>query len=449
MTTSRTRITCICGLILSVLGTVVVVGCASKKQPPTASSSSAAGASSAIVQTTDGVLADPQTATNTPGEESLSSAELLARKTESYANSMSTLMTDQQPPTNPLETPPASVTQSEVVITDIPVEQPGSDIRGERAVASAPAASVSKEAVLREPPVAEHRTTAHASQTPPSVNSARDAWASLAPTAAAAPQANVAKQDVTDTAVPAAATPTSGAPSPGLPAGQTLEATLAQRVKDDPLDPIAHLDYELLRFIKGEPTPDMSSLSSLPQEDQQVLSAVLDGLSNYRGLIQAEPNPLLGRKIKPLLDMADRLGVAADLNIPKIAICHEVKAFGVYEPMEPARFIAQKDGEYSALIYCEIANFSSQINERGIWETKLRYSASLFTDTENSVEVWQGTPAEVHDLCRNKRQDFFIWERVALPSSLTIGGYLFKVSIVDEQANRVAEATVPIQIVAR
>ena len=36
-----------------------------------------------------------------------------------------------------------------------------------------------------------------------------------------------------------------------------------------------------------------------------------------------------------------------------------------------------------------------------------------------------------------------------LPQDLPIGGYLMKVSLVDETANRIAEATVPLQIVAK
>jgi len=48
-----------------------------------------------------------------------------------------------------------------------------------------------------------------------------------------------------------------------------------------------------------------------------------------------------------------------------------------------------------------------------------------------------------------RRQDFFIVRRVTLPKTLTPGRYLLKVTLVDEQASRVAESTLPILFVAR
>lgn len=404
-------------------------GCTPKNEPSKLASS--AGAQATVVQSAEGTAAASEHPSQAPAEESLSSADLLARKTESYASSLTSII-DEQASQGAAPAPRVS---------DAHPEFPSP------AAAAVASLDVSPQAPIANEPIAQASIDRAVAKDQPTFNVAAGAVAAEA--SPNAPQANVPQPDASEAAVPAAATPDSATVNfENRPAGN-LEAKLAQRVKEDPLDPVTHLEYELLRFIQGEPTPDMTSLSSLPQEDQQILSALLDGLSNYRGVLKAESNPLLAQKTKPLLDMVDRLGVAADLNIPKIAVCHEVKAFGVYEPMEPARFIATKDGEYHAIIYCEIDNFSSQINDRGIWETKLRYSASLFTDTENSVEVWQGTPAEVQDHCRNRRNDFFIWDRISLPSTLTIGGYLFKVTIIDEQANRVAEATVPIQIVAR
>jgi hypothetical protein len=38
---------------------------------------------------------------------------------------------------------------------------------------------------------------------------------------------------------------------------------------------------------------------------------------------------------------------------------------------------------------------------------------------------------------------------ISLPPNLTIGRYLLKVSVMDQQASRVAENTVPVQIVAQ
>ena len=39
--------------------------------------------------------------------------------------------------------------------------------------------------------------------------------------------------------------------------------------------------------------------------------------------------------------------------------------------------------------------------------------------------------------------------RLRLPANLTIGSYLMKISVIDQHAGRVAEATLPIQIVSK
>lgn len=257
--------------------------------------------------------------------------------------------------------------------------------------------------------------------------------ASLTPSAAAAGVASLPPQ--------AAVAP------PRADAVAGLEQKLAQGIKENPRDTAMHLDHQLLEFVKGESIPQMQTLSSLPEEDREMLSALLDGLSNFRNLLRADNNLLLSRKVRPLIEMADRLRSQADLTVPTAVLCTRVDGFGVYEPVEPARFIAGK--EHPVIIYCEVENFASHQNDKKQWETTLRQEEVLYT--ELGVQVWPEKPAAktITDLSRNRRHDFFVVKLIKLPAALTLGRYLLKVSIIDEQAARVAEATIPIQIVAQ
>jgi hypothetical protein len=225
-----------------------------------------------------------------------------------------------------------------------------------------------------------------------------------------------------------------------------LETKLGQAVRDYPRDVAGQLDYQLLQFVEDRQTPEMSALGGLPDEDRAILTTVMDGLGNFRETVRSDNNMLLSRKIKPLLDMADRLRSQGELTIPTARLCTKVDGYGMYKEIDPARFSAGV--EHPVIIYCEVENFASQLNDAKLWETRLSQEAVLYTDT--GMQIWPDkvTPIAAVDTCRNRRHDFFMVNIIHLPGDLTIGRYLLKVTISDELANRVAESTVPLEIVA-
>ncbi|HEX3357898.1 MAG TPA: hypothetical protein VHS31_13080 [Tepidisphaeraceae bacterium] len=229
------------------------------------------------------------------------------------------------------------------------------------------------------------------------------------------------------------------------PATDSFESRITKHAKDYPRDLSANLDYQLLLFLRDEPVPQLSAVTGLPSEDRELISAVMDGLSNFKNTLRSDNNMLLSRKIKPLTDLADRLKTQAELSIPTLTLCTKVEGFGRYDPIDPSRFPAQR--ETQAIIYCELENFSSQQNQAKIWQTDVTQEAVLYT--EDGMQVWADKTQQVQDLARNRRHDFYLRTLVTFPSTLTVGRYLLKVSIVDRQANRVAEASLPIQVVAQ
>jgi hypothetical protein len=236
-----------------------------------------------------------------------------------------------------------------------------------------------------------------------------------------------------------------GQPDSSEPPG-AMEMKLEKRVRDYPHDVSAQLDDQLLQFLRDEPVPNLSTISPLPDEDREMISAVMDGLSNYRNNLRADNNMLLSRKVRPLLEMADRLRALADLTIPTLALCREVRGYGIYEPWEgdPPHFSAGKD--HPVILYCEVQNFSSQLGDNHMWQTALVQDAVLYT--EGGMPAWTDKTQAVNDSARNRRQDFFIVQKMVLPATLPMGRYLLKVSIEDKQSHHVAEATEPLLIVA-
>ncbi len=230
-------------------------------------------------------------------------------------------------------------------------------------------------------------------------------------------------------------------PNNNDPLGDRLRKRLAQ----NPRDIADQLDLQLYGLLNDDPVAELASVSAMPDDDRELVAALVDGLSNFRSTVRQDGNLLAAQKIKPLLEMADRLRSQADLSVPTVALCSRVEAYGKYTPISPARFPAGRDNP--AIVYCEVENFLAKQNADKMWQTQLSEEVTLFTD--QGMMVWSDPERQVTDECRNRRHDFFAYNVIHLPANLTIGRYMLKVSITDKNANRVAEATVPLSIVAQ
>lgn len=227
--------------------------------------------------------------------------------------------------------------------------------------------------------------------------------------------------------------------------GGDLEQSLTKNLRENPKEVWAQLDYQFMQWLKDKPTPQLDVLAPLPAEDRELVSAIMDSMTILRNTLRSDNNMLVSRKVRALLELADRLRAQADLIIPTLALCTKVDGFGVYDPVDPARFTAMK--EHQIIVYCEVENFASHQNDKKLWETKLSQEVVLYTET--GLPVWQDKTESIPDLARNRRHDFFVVKKTKFPPNITIGRYLLKVTIVDQQASRVAEATIPVTFVAQ
>jgi hypothetical protein len=245
-----------------------------------------------------------------------------------------------------------------------------------------------------------------------------------------------------------------GADQQAIPASATdapmtadqAEHAAAQHLRDDPADLDGQLNYQLLMFVEGQPVPQMSALAGLRAEDREVISSLMDGLSNFRNVVRSSNNSLLADKVRPLVDMSDRLRSQAELTLHSVTLCTKVDSYGVYKAVDSDRFIAGRENQ--VIVYAEVENFQSQATNDNQWQTKLSEEMVLYT--ESGMPVWPAKSEvdSVVDLCHERRHDFFVAKLITLPQNLTIGRYLLKLTITDQEANRVAEATTPVEIVA-
>ena len=181
--------------------------------------------------------------------------------------------------------------------------------------------------------------------------------------------------------------------------------------------------------------------TSLPQEGQRILSALIKVAVAVR---EAARNPLavgsdaLGRIDELREVLADR----ADPTVTTVALCRKVVTFGVYEEMAGDDLVSGRT--LQTIVYSEIGNFRSEPTDDGRYLTRLATRLEILTADGRSV--WQHEEPEITDLCRRRRADFFVAQRITLPPTLPAGDYVLKVLVEDKLSGKASEVSHPFVI---
>jgi hypothetical protein len=233
-----------------------------------------------------------------------------------------------------------------------------------------------------------------------------------------------------------------------LPANQallTLPAGVSQdtALKDPrPVTAAEQFDHALRRMVDNEA---VEPLAVLPADERELLGTVIDAIAGFRNTL-ADSNALMATRTAPLVALSQQLESQLPLEIPTLVLCKSVQQFGIYESIDAARL--PESQATPVIVYCELSHFRSKLNSEARWETKLSYEAVLRRDGEESA-IMTKKPTMIVDHCRNRRRDFFLADRMTIPSNLKAGNYQLKVTVVDQLANRVAEKTLPIVVASQ
>ncbi len=261
--------------------------------------------------------------------------------------------------------------------------------------------------------------------------------------ASAAPSETEAAELTTDTSPPPPPSPESPVAEPARFA--TTQATTAPVTAVDavrpPVTAAEHFDAQLAALSRNEIPAEPPA--NIAEDDRKLLRSVVDSLMSFRMTLRSA-NTLRQTKVAPLIDLSEKVRSEIPLSLPTLALCRSVERFGVYDPIEPARFTAGR--ETPVVVYCEVDHFRSNPAEQGGWETKLTYEAVLYSDAESAVAVINKKPTQIVDRCRNRRRDFFLADRMTIPANLPVGKYVLKVTVIDQLANLVAEKSAPVVV---
>lgn len=186
---------------------------------------------------------------------------------------------------------------------------------------------------------------------------------------------------------------------------------------------------------------DGADAKVLSPEGHQLFNSLLHTVQAVRSLLR-NPMQAHGKAISQLEMLRRVVAEQADPQVSAVAMCRKVVTFGVYEEMSAADFVTGRN--IPTIVYFEVRHFRSEPAEDGQFLTRLGTRLEVLTAAGESV--WQHEEPDIEDRCRRRRTDFFIAQRITLPSTLPAGDYVLKVLAEDKLSDKGGEAAHPFTI---
>lgn len=193
-------------------------------------------------------------------------------------------------------------------------------------------------------------------------------------------------------------------------------------------DPDARIDPEYYRGLTEEQREMVDAFEAFAREAAPALAG------------DADPEAL----VEITERLRDRLARTPMLALRNPAMCTAVEGFGTIERIEHTAFPAGV--ETPVLIYAEVDEFTSALDEGGEWVTDLEMRTRIYSDRETRP-VWEGDWHRVLDRSRTQRRDFFITQELWIPEALSLGRYHVKLELRDRASGAVDEHALPFDVV--
>ncbi len=171
-------------------------------------------------------------------------------------------------------------------------------------------------------------------------------------------------------------------------------------------------------------------------------------------------DPDVSRLAEALREAAQAAAPLSGLRATNAALTSRVESFGRYTPLASTTFLAGRASAF--ILYTELENFAqSRAGDApvesaaaeagdtalpGDWVVSLSQQVELYS--ADGTRVWARPEQVVRDRARTLRRDFFLVQRLDLPSTLSVGSYTLRVTVRDRLGGGLAERAIPITIVA-
>ncbi|MGE0364528.1 MAG: hypothetical protein AB7Q00_02125 [Phycisphaerales bacterium] len=251
--------------------------------------------------------------------------------------------------------------------------------------------------------------------------------------------------DTSPTTTPGVTQPGSNQPSPVLPgdaigvAKALIVGMGAQPSPATALHVLGTLESMSPGFVQRLEDPTSDERHALTEDEVRTLRQARDlVLTNDQARVQASESLLNALGLPPS---------GPQFRVPKAELCTKVRSFGVYTPLPSTTFVAGYPAR--AIVYTEVAGFTARDLEgsNGLRRVELSQRLSLYSDADG-LEVWKVRERSVTETARTPRTDFYLVQEIALPVNLSVGKYTLKLTVSDKNSGALAQASIPITIVA-
>jgi hypothetical protein len=204
------------------------------------------------------------------------------------------------------------------------------------------------------------------------------------------------------------------------------------------------LDRRMMWVIAGDYERARAPLELVTAEQQELATRFIEAWIVIRDGHMGDPSRAASSAVRELAELQESLQRLSDLSLPVLKICSAVRSYGQYDALEPARLLAGTAAEF--VLYCEVSDFASELRD-GLYTTTFDMTTSILN--RSGDVVLEIKDADIVDRCRNRRHDCFIPRLVRLPTTLSPGQYVAKVTVVDKLGQKLAENRALFQLVAR
>ncbi len=205
------------------------------------------------------------------------------------------------------------------------------------------------------------------------------------------------------------------------------------------------LDHRVLSALAGDLEAARRPLPLATAEQQAMATHLVESIIAIRSGGGADPASEIRDVLRELDGLYEQLAPAAELSLPTLVLCRSVRGFGVYESLDNPVFTTGAGIEF--VTYAEVRDFATRLNDNGEHISQFGMKTTVLTSDGDIVLEIQD--ADIVDRCRSRRRDCFVPRLVRLPSDLSAGSYVVKITLMDKIGGKVAEARTTFQIATR
>lgn len=233
--------------------------------------------------------------------------------------------------------------------------------------------------------------------------------------------------------------------TPNVPAAQPVVNTLKQRIDElesavfsSPNDVEKQLRLRMFYLAEGMDDKALEQTPGMNEGMAEILDAHVRALLAARSSIGRDSATWAQAQLDAIETLHAAVRARADLQVPNVKLCTAINGYGLYDPIEPAEFVAGRKNQ--VLVYIEVDNYESQRTPAGMYRTQLAVRWSLLS--RDGQELQSHVDKGIEDVARTRRRDFYLTVGpLTIPSGLPVGDYVLKVEVEDELAGKINSNT--------